>query len=129
MIHLILTFLLKSISIRRFDLLTKEAIVFKNKESYFLTDFNDKRNLKKYFAIDNKFGQLEQTFNFNPLSEKHVWVLGDSFSHAMKEFFDNTFKEVTYIGGADKISQLPYYLEDSIKKPEIIVVIKVERSF
>jgi len=87
------------------------------------------RNLKKYFAIDYKFGQLEQTFNFNPLSEKHVWVLGDSFSHAMKEFFDNTFKEVTYIGGADKISQLPYYLEDSIKKPEIIVVIKVERSF
>ena len=38
----------------RFDLFTKEPIVFKSKDSYFLTDFNDKRNLKKYLESISK---------------------------------------------------------------------------
>ncbi len=38
----------------RFDLFTKELINFKNKDSYFLTDFNDKRNLKKYLESVSK---------------------------------------------------------------------------
>lgn len=36
------------------DLFTNEPIIFKNPEQYFLTDFNDKRNLKKYLESKSK---------------------------------------------------------------------------
>jgi hypothetical protein len=38
----------------RLDHFTKEPILYKNKDSYFLTDFNDKRNLKKYLESISK---------------------------------------------------------------------------
>lgn len=38
----------------RHDLWTKEPIKFKSEDSYFLTDFNDKRNLKKYLESVSK---------------------------------------------------------------------------
>lgn len=38
----------------RFDLLSKESIKFKSEDNYFLTDFNDKRNLKKYLESISK---------------------------------------------------------------------------
>jgi hypothetical protein len=36
------------------DLYTKQPIVFKSRDSYFLADFNDKRNLKKYLESISK---------------------------------------------------------------------------
>lgn len=38
----------------RFDLQTKELISFKNKDSYFLTDFNNKNNLRQYLESISK---------------------------------------------------------------------------
>ncbi len=47
----------------RYDLLTKELITFKSAESYQLTDFKDKRNLRKYIENISKEESLKYLSN------------------------------------------------------------------
>jgi len=54
------------------------------------------------------FGVISVVTNESALSQKHVWVLGDSFSEALKKYFNASFREVRYIGHwKDKLDDLP----------------------
>jgi len=67
--------------------------------------------------------------NKYPLSDKYVWVLGDSFTEAIKPFISASFKEVRYLGHWHKLKDLPEDLTKATRKPDLIIVIRVERSF
>jgi len=76
------------------------------------------------------FGSAAVASNQNPLSTKYVWVVGDSFSGALKQYFNATFKEVRYVGHwSDKLKNLPADLAKADKKPDMIIIVRVERSF
>ena len=76
------------------------------------------------------FGLAEVVTNQNPLSDSHVWVIGVSCSVEMRNFFNATFKEVRYVGHwEDKLSSLSTDLAITKKKPDMVVIVKSERSF
>lgn len=76
------------------------------------------------------FGATTIVHNKNSLLNKSIWVVGDSFSKALRQYFNATFKEVYYIGHwANKLKHLPVDLAHTEKKPDMIVVVRVERSF
>ena len=76
------------------------------------------------------FGSATIVDNRNPLSNKYIWVVGDSFASALKQYLNATFKEVHYTGQwADKLEDLPADLEKAERKPDMIIVVRVERSF
>lgn len=76
------------------------------------------------------FGPTTVVTNNNALSNKYVWVIGDSFTENLRQYFSGTFREVRFIGHwRDKLNTLPDEIERVEIKPDIIVVIKVERSF
>lgn len=76
------------------------------------------------------FGTSTLVANEKPLSNKYIWVVGDSFTSALKQYFNATFKEVRYVGHwKDKLIDLPSELANADKKPDMIVVVRVERSF
>lgn len=75
-------------------------------------------------------GRAEIVMNKAPLSEQSVWVIGDSFTTALKPYINATFKEVHYLGHWDsKLRTLPQDLTSAEEKPDLIIVIRVERSF
>ena len=76
------------------------------------------------------FGSAAVIVNPKPLSNKYIWVIGDSFSAALRPYFNATFKEIRYLGHwGDKLKNLPSDLTKATKKPDMIVVVRVERSF
>lgn len=76
------------------------------------------------------FGQPMVVTNPASLSDKRVWVFGDSFANGLKPYFNATFAEVRYVGHwVDKLKELPFELQAADKKPDLIVVVRVERSF
>lgn len=76
------------------------------------------------------FGPTKVVSNQNPLVKKIVWVIGDSFTTALRQYFDATFEEVRYVGHLDhKLRILSAEIANADKKPDLIVVIKVERTF
>lgn len=76
------------------------------------------------------FGSETIVSNDRALSNKYVWVVGDSFAGALKQYFNATFKEVRYVGHwADKLNNLPAELSKAERKPDLIVIVRVERSF
>jgi hypothetical protein len=57
-------------------------------------------------------------------------VLGDSFTVPMKQYFNATFSQVRYVGHwGKKLSALTEELDRVEKKPDLIVIVRVERSF
>lgn len=76
------------------------------------------------------FGKPSISLNQEALSDSYIWVVGDSFAGQLKPFFNATFREVRYIGHwTDKLQGLAVELDKAVIKPDMIVVIKVERSF
>lgn len=76
------------------------------------------------------FGVTSLVTNKKVLSNQYVWVVGDSFSGALRQYFNATFKQVRYVGHwSDKLNSIPYELEKSEKKPDLVIVVRVERSF
>lgn len=76
------------------------------------------------------FGTASIVYNNNPLSNQYIWVVGDSFAEALKQYFNATFKEVRYVGHwKDKLRELPAELAKADRKPDMIVIVRVERSF
>lgn len=79
---------------------------------------------------ETAFGRAEIVMNKAPLSEQTVWVIGDSFTHALTPYINATFKEVHYLGHWDsKLRTLPQDLARSQEKPDLIIVVRVERTF
>jgi hypothetical protein len=76
------------------------------------------------------FGSATVVTNQKPLSDQYIWVVGDSFAVYLKPYFNATFKEVRYVGHwENKLNDLPSDLAKAEKKPEMIVFVRVERSF
>lgn len=79
---------------------------------------------------NTSFGSAQISINDNPLSDKYVWVVGDSFTSALKQYFNATYKEVRYHGHwGDKLANLAEDLEKAERKPDMLVIVRVERSF
>ena len=79
---------------------------------------------------ESPFGSATIVINEKPLSDKYIWVVGDSFAGALMQYFNATFKEVRYVGHwSHKLSDLPLELANAQRKPDMIVVVRVERSF
>lgn len=76
------------------------------------------------------FGAATLVINDKPLSNQYVWVVGDSFAGALKQYFNATFHKVRYVGHwGQKLTTLPDEINKAEKKPDLIVVVRVERSF
>lgn len=81
-------------------------------------------------AKETAFGSVEVVENANAISNLRVWVIGDSFTTALRPYLNATFKRVNYMGHwSDTLRTLPSNLEDAGEKPDLIIVIRVERSF
>lgn len=79
---------------------------------------------------ETPFGRIEIVMNNAPLSEQTVWVIGDSFTNAIAPYINATFQEVHYLGHWNsKLHTLPQDLASAEEKPDLIIVIRVERSF
>lgn len=104
-----------------------------HKEDNWEVIWKNKPQLNKY-KIPNEhesaFGTAEIIYNHKPLSDKYIWVVGDSFAGSLKQYFNATFKEIYYIGHwSEKLKDLPTNLAKADRKPDMIVIVKVERSF
>lgn len=76
------------------------------------------------------FNEIENFFNSKAPIDKVVRVVGDSFSVALRQYFSATFKYVNFIGHwSNKLPSLPNEILLSKIKPNIIVIVRVERSF
>jgi hypothetical protein len=76
------------------------------------------------------FGAASIVSNLRPLSSMHVWVLGDSYANNLKQYFNSTFAKVRYVGHSDnKLNVLPAEFTSAVEKPDVIVIVMVERSF
>ena len=79
---------------------------------------------------ESSFGHPKIVTTSNALTDKYIWVVGDSFSHSLTPYLNATFKNVKYVGHwADKLDNLPKELAKADKKPDIILIERVERSF
>lgn len=97
-------------------------IVWKDKPSWNISESEE--------APHTPFGTTSLVTNIKALSDKRVWVIGDSFTEALKPYFNATFKEVRYVGHwANELEELPYHLTQAQQKPDIIFIVRVERSF
>lgn len=85
-------------------------------------------------AIPNQektsFGVATIVTNQNSLSDKYIWVVGDSFTASLRKYFNATFKEVRYVGHwGRKLKELPDDLARADRKPDMVIIVRVERSF
>ena len=76
------------------------------------------------------FGAAVLVSNDKPLSNQYVWVVGDSFARSLKQYFNATFHKVRYVGHlGQRLSTLPEEINKAEIKPDLIVIVRVERSF
>ena len=103
-------------------------------------DDNWKANSHRSYHLERKslssvapseaFGEQEVVINSNPLIDKKVWVVGDSFAAAVKPYLELTFREVRYLGHwNERLQSLATDLKRATEKPDLVVIVKVERSF
>ncbi len=82
------------------------------------------------FEQKTTFGNAAIVTNPNALSNKRVWIIGDSFTVPLRQYFNATYKEVHYLGHwGKKLNELPMEYLNAETKPDIIIVVRVERSF
>jgi peptidoglycan/LPS O-acetylase OafA/YrhL len=68
--------------------------------------------------------------NKKALNNMAVWVIGDSFTRAISPYIEASFKEVRYVDHwSNKLKSLPSEIDDSNEKPNLILIVRVERSF
>jgi peptidoglycan/LPS O-acetylase OafA/YrhL len=98
-------------------------VIWKNKPNW---KEKEVENVQKNPA----FGPITKVTNLAPLSDKTIWVVGDSFSGSLRQYFNSTFKEIFYVGHlGNTLNDLPTDLAKAEKKPDILVIVRVERSF
>jgi hypothetical protein len=78
----------------------------------------------------NTFGWKGKVSNTKALNDMSVWVIGDSFTSAIRPYIEASFSDVRYIDHwGPKLDVLPSELALSAEKPDLILVVRVERSF
>jgi peptidoglycan/LPS O-acetylase OafA/YrhL len=82
------------------------------------------------FSSSNYFGVNNTVINSNPFISKKIWIVGDSFTTALKPYIEATFSEVRYLGHWNtELDTLATILDESIEKPDLILVVRAEREF
>lgn len=77
-----------------------------------------------------EFGKQEVVYNSDPIIDQKVWVVGDSFTEAIEPYLEATFREVHYLGHWRKrLNDLSDDLLNASEKPDLVLVVRVERSF
>ena len=80
--------------------------------------------------LQKKYAPAIMVNNQNPITSKYVWTVNDSFGDKLLKFFNATFKEVLHVGNRGKdLKDLAEDLVRAEKKPDLIVIVRVERSF
>lgn len=68
--------------------------------------------------------------NEQGLNDLSVWVVGDSFANSIKPYLNASFSNIKYMGHWDSnIDDLPSILSESNEKPDLLFIVRVERSF
>jgi peptidoglycan/LPS O-acetylase OafA/YrhL len=85
-------------------------------------------------AIPNEqkttFGDSTLVTNDKAPSKQYVWVVGDSFVGSLRQYFNASFHNVRYVGHWGKMLKiLPEEIFKAERKPDLIVIVRVERSF
>lgn len=76
------------------------------------------------------FGEIGVRSNPRALSTAKAWVVGDSFTKALRPYFEMTFAEVDYRGHWRKQSGiLAQALASTDNPPDVVIMVRVERSF
>ena len=76
---------------------------------------------------DNWKGTVRNEQGFNDLV---VWVVGDSFANSIKPYLNASFSNIKYLGHwSSTIDELPSILSESDEKPDLMLIVRVERSF
>ena len=79
------------------------------------------------FLGTNWRGTVRNEQGFNDLV---VWVVGDSFTNSIKPYLNASFSNIKYLGQwSSTIDDLPTILSESDEKPDLVLVVRVERSF
>ncbi len=82
------------------------------------------------FPSSNYFGVNNIVINSNPLINKKIWIVGDSFTKALKPYIEATFSEVRYLGHWNtELGSLATILDESVEKPDLILFVRAEREF
>jgi peptidoglycan/LPS O-acetylase OafA/YrhL len=82
------------------------------------------------FPSSNYFGFNNTVINSNPLINKKIWIVGDSFTNALKPYIEATFSEVRYLGHWNtELGTLATILDESVEKPDLILFVRAEREF
>lgn len=81
--------------------------------------------------LESPFGRGLLTVNDHAPNAQTVWVLGDSFTGAVRPFLSATFREVRYLGswGEGHLEQMLSLLKTEAKVPDLLIIVRVERSF
>lgn len=111
-------------NLKEFQLKTDDSwdVIWKNKPLLFEKEIQGEKK--------TTFGSVAIVKNENSLSNKYVWVCGDSFSVQLRQYFNATFKEVRYVGHwGNKLKDLSKDLAKADRKPDIIFIERVERTF
>jgi peptidoglycan/LPS O-acetylase OafA/YrhL len=97
-------------------------VIWKNKPTWTEIEMKDEQK--------TAFGSSTLVINKNPLSNKYIWVVGDSFAGGLRPYLNATFKEIRYVGHwKDKLKDVPEELARADRKPDMLIIVKVERSF
>ncbi len=89
--------------------------------------WTEKRNP---YSRETEFGTPSLVTNTQALSSAYVWVVGDSFSTGLKPYFNATFRHVRYVGHLKHtLKKLPRQIQEAKIKPDMIILIKAERTF
>jgi peptidoglycan/LPS O-acetylase OafA/YrhL len=84
----------------------------------------------KYQLGNEHFGWKEKIINTSAPNDLSVWVIGDSFTQAVRPYIEASFKDVRYIGHWSRnIDSLGSALSNSAEKPDLVLIVRVERSF
>lgn len=109
----------------------KKDIIFHNDDNFDVIYKEPNATQCDYIGFTHiSFGNNEDCVNPIAPIDKKVWVIGDSFSRALRGYFTATFKNVKFLGHwFEQIPNLPREIDESKEKPDIIVIIKIARSF
>ena len=96
----------------------------------FVADAEVSLTRKPLDKASGSFGYTGAVLNASPLINQSVWVVGDSFTHALREYFHATFKEVHDIDhSGNEMPTLPQELINAAKKPDRVIVEKWKGRF
>lgn len=81
-------------------------------------------------ALSQTLRSVERVDNPSPTAPLSAWVVGDSFAQAMQPYINAAFARVDYLGHwSQTLASIAQELARAEQKPDLVIVVRVERSF